>query len=90
MLTARQKNTAWRKQCTGNGHRIPYFNEENLRVLRVLGETPAYQGIQPHRDDTPIQISAKNVKASESTVKQCNAELIAETPQITKSANTGL
>ena len=89
IISACQKNTAWRKQRTGNAKRVPYFNEENLRVLRVLGETPAYKGIHPHGDDTPIQISAKNKMASESAVKQCNAEMVAETPEITKSANTG-
>ena len=88
-VAARQKNTAWRKQRTGNGKRIPYFNEENLRVLRVLGETPAFKGIRPHEDDSPIQVSKKNPKGSDVNAQQCHGEVVAETPEITKAANTG-
>ena len=68
---------------------MAYFNDENLHVLRALGETPSFKGIRPHKDDTPIQISKKNPMASNSTAQQCNAEVIGDMPQITKSANTG-
>ena len=88
-ITARKKNTAWKKHRTGNPRSVAYFNEENLRVLQIVGETPAYKGIRPDKDDTPIQISSKNKMASATNAKQCNAELIEETPAITQAANIG-
>ena len=89
IFVARKKNTAWKKHRTGNSRSVAYFNEENLHVLQIVGETPAYSGIRPDKDDTPIQISRKNAMASASTAKQCNSEIIAQTPEITKAANMG-
>ena len=68
---------------------MAFFNEENLKVLQIVGETPAYKGIRSDKDDTPIQISSKNKMASSTNAKQCNAELLAETPAITQAANIG-
>ena len=54
-----------------------------------MGETSAYKGIRPDKDDTPIQVSRKNPSATQATAKQCNAEMFAEVPAITQAANIG-
>ena len=84
-----KKNTAWKKHRTGNVRRVAYFNEENLCVLWILGETPTYKGINPDKDDTPIQISTRNVAGNESNALQCSGELVSETSELTKAVNTG-
>ena len=84
-----EKNTAWRKHRTGNTISVAYFNDENLRVLHIIGDMPAYQGIRSDRDDTPIQISKRNPMATQSNAQQCSSEIISDTPEITRAANTG-
>ena len=59
-------------------------------MLRILGETPAYKGIKTDSNDTPIQISRRNVIGNAANAKQCSGELIADTSEVTKAVSTGL
>ena len=77
------------KNRTGNGKRVAYFNEENLRVLQVLKKTPAYAGIRKDSDDTPIQIHTSNAAGSEANALQCSGKLVGETSALTRGINTG-
>ena len=68
---------------------MAYFNDENLRVLYILGHTPSFSGIRPHDDDTPIEVSTKNIAGNSSNAAQYHGTLINETSAITATVNTG-
>ena len=88
IIVARQKNTNWQKKRTGNGKKVAALNNQNLRVLQVLGETPAYAEIRRHDDDSPIQVSAQNAMGTNENAAQCHRFMLAKTPEVTQAINT--
>ena len=74
---------------TACSKQVAFFNEENLRILAILGKTPAYAGIRHDDDDTPIEVSTKNPTGTASNATQCQGQLIAETSAVTRTVNLG-
>ena len=66
------------------------FNDQDLAILHILGNTPSFKGVKTRSFDTPIVMAKQSMRATTSNAKACNAEVVASTSNITQSINTGM
>ena len=76
------------KATTGNYKPCPYFNEQDIAILRILGETPSFKGIRPARFDMPIVVT-KSSSVSTKDAARCNAKVVGSTSSIEDAINSG-
>ena len=89
VFVARNKNKLWGKHITGNPPPCALFNEQDLAVLRILGDTPAFRGTRRRAFDTPIVMAAPSNRKQAVVAIQCNAGVESGPSNITASLNTG-
>ena len=65
------------------------FNDTDLAVLRILGETPSFKRIISRSFDTPIVMTKTSKKATVTNAQMCRAEVVGEADLLTKAINTG-
>ena len=88
VLVAKLKLRLHHEHETGGGPLPPDYNEMDLAVLHILGNSPSFIGIVDRDTDTGIEMPLKKRK-SNLEVKRCNASVVAETAGTTKALNTG-
>ena len=88
-ISARTKNRLWGKHVTGNPAPCPIFNDQDLAILRILGDTPSFKGVKGRKFDTPIVMSTDSQRTTFRNVRACRADVVATSSNITKSINTG-
>ena len=84
------KNRLWGKHVTGNPALCAYYNDQDLAILNILGDSVAFTGVKGRKFDTPIVMPHNAMRTTESNAKQCRAEIVASTLNITTSINTGI
>ena len=89
IILACTKNRLGGKHVTGNPAPCTYFNDQDLAILRILGDTPSFRGVKKRPFDTPIVMSRKGPRNVQSNINACRAEVTGATAQLTKALNTG-
>ena len=79
----------WGKHVTGNPAPCAYFNDQDLAILRILGDTPSFRGVKKRSFDTPIVMSRSGHRNVPLNANTCRAELTGQTALLTKAINTG-
>lgn len=85
----KRKLKAHRKHKTGGGPKPPKFTPMELEFLRVLGDTPSFQGLADGLDlfETTIEV-VKAPAVSEKDAAICLTTLQAGASVMTKALNT--
>ena len=74
--------------ATGNKKQPPKTNEWDDVILRILGETPSFTGIQSSEVESAIEANVtQNVDPI--GMEQSNAEPIGEVSEVTYAINSG-
>ena len=58
IFVAQTKNWLWGKHVTGNPQPCAYFNDLDLAILRILGNSAAFCGVKKCAYDTPIVMAS--------------------------------
>ena len=80
----------WGKHITGNPPPCAVFNEQDLAILRILGDTPSFRGIRSRTFDTPIMMAAPSNRSQAVVAIQCRATVDNAPSNITTAINTGI
>ena len=75
---------------TGNPPPCPMFNDIDLSVLRILGETPGFKGVVPRKFDSPIIMTKSSKNSTVTNAQMCRAEVVGEPDLITQAINKGM
>ena len=89
IFVARNKKKLWGKHITCNPPPCAVFNEQDLAILRILGETPAFRGIRNCGFDTPIVMAVPTNRSQAVVAIQCRAGVENGASNITTALNTG-
>ena len=66
------------------------FNDTDLAVLRILGETPGFKGVVPRKFDSPIVMTKSSKTSTVANAQMCRAEVVGEPDLITQVINKGI
>ena len=88
LFLAKTKLRAHREHETGGGPPPPAYNDLDLTVLRILGETPSFVGVIERETDSGIEMPMKK-KKNDLEVRRCNANVVAESTGLTLAINSG-
>ena len=89
--TAKEKSRLHKKHVTGGGPPPPDYNEMDLAILRILGDSPAFKGVPVDDDDdldSTIEVT-KDPSVTDSMLKKCNALAVGRTSSVVKALNSG-
>ena len=73
---------------TENKKKVLKLNERDHAILRTLGETPSFQGVQDAQVETPIEATVAE-KVSPIGMEQSQAIPIGQASEVTKAINSG-
>ena len=66
------------------------FNDIDLSVLCIMGETPLFKGVVPRKFDSPIIMTKSSKSSTVTNAQMCRAEVVGEPDLITQAINKGL
>ena len=72
---------------TGNKKEPPKLNSRDDAILRILGETPSFIGVQPAEHETTIEANVLQ-DVNPIGIEQSNAEPIGKVSEVTKAINS--
>ena len=90
IFLAKEKLQLHKKHETGGGPPPPDYNEMDLAILRILGDSPAFKGIPVDDDDMESTFEVtKDTSVTEKMLKKCNALAVGRTSSIARALNSG-
>ena len=74
---------------TGNKVPIPVLSAKDDAILRILGETPSFRGVQSADHETPIEANVSSQDVNPIGMETSMAQPIGEVSEVTKAINSG-